>query len=96
MAGTADLVREFEELGARLAQAKAMIARRFIGQPQVVDLALVALLCGGHGLLVGVPGLGKTSSTRRSRRRSSSMTWSTSPASKAFSPTRSSTAVACT
>ena len=60
MAGTADLVREFEELGARLAQAKAMIARRFIGQPQVVDLALVALMCGGHGLLVGVPGLGKT------------------------------------
>jgi MoxR-like ATPase len=30
------------------------------GQEQVVDLALVTILAGGHGLLVGVPGLAKT------------------------------------
>ena len=60
MARSADLVEEVEALGVRLAQAKAMIGRQFIGQPRVVDLALTALLCGGHGLLVGVPGLGKT------------------------------------
>lgn len=60
MAGSDDLVGDIEALGARLAEARAMIARRFIGQPQVVEQALAVLLCGGHGLLVGVPGLGKT------------------------------------
>ncbi|MDP3960997.1 MAG: MoxR family ATPase [Pseudorhodobacter sp.] len=54
------LIAEIEALGAKLAEAKASIARRFIGQEQVVDLVLAALLCGGHALLVGLPGLGKT------------------------------------
>ncbi len=43
-----------------LAEARGSITRRFIGQEQVVDLVLSALLCGGHGLLIGLPGLGKT------------------------------------
>ena len=53
-------VAEIEALEERLAGARASIARRFIGQERVVDLVLSALLCGGHGLLIGVPGLGKT------------------------------------
>jgi MoxR-like ATPase len=59
MAGS-DLVAEIERLEEKLAEARASIARRFIGQEQVVDLTLTALLCGGHALLVGLPGLGKT------------------------------------
>ena len=55
-----NLVADIEELSAKLAEAKSSITRRFIGQEQVVDLALSALLCGGHGLLIGLPGLGKT------------------------------------
>ncbi|MGR3371978.1 AAA family ATPase [Pseudooceanicola nanhaiensis] len=55
-----DLVAEIEALEAKLAEAKASITKRFIGQEQVVDLTLSALLCGGHGLLIGLPGLGKT------------------------------------
>ena len=55
-----NLVAEIEALGAKLAEAKASITNRFIGQERVVDLTLSALLCGGHGLLIGVPGLGKT------------------------------------
>ncbi|HCK08604.1 MAG TPA: AAA family ATPase, partial [Candidatus Latescibacteria bacterium] len=31
-----------------------------VGQKTVVDQLLIALLCGGHALLVGVPGLAKT------------------------------------
>lgn len=54
------LVPEIEALEERLARAKASITRRFIGQETVVDLTLSALLCGGHGLLIGLPGLGKT------------------------------------
>ena len=55
-----NLLSEIEALGGKLAQARSSIAKRIIGQPMVVDLALTTLLCGGHGLLVGVPGLAKT------------------------------------
>ena len=54
------LVAEIEALEGRIAEARAAITGRFIGQTQVVDLAMTALLCGGHGLLIGLPGLGKT------------------------------------
>ncbi len=60
MAEAEDLVAEIEALETKLAQAKSAITRRFIGQERVVDLTLSALLCGGHGLLIGLPGLGKT------------------------------------
>ncbi|WP_209598491.1 MoxR family ATPase [Ruegeria sp. HKCCSP351] len=56
----ADLVAEIEALENKLQEAKASITRRFIGQERVVDLTLTALLCGGHALLIGLPGLGKT------------------------------------
>lgn len=55
-----DLVAEIEALVEKLAAAKASIEKRFIGQPKVVDLVLSSILCGGHGLLIGLPGLGKT------------------------------------
>lgn len=60
MSNTPDLVAEIEALGEKLAEAKTSITKRFIGQERVVDLVLAAILCGGHGLLVGLPGLGKT------------------------------------
>ena len=59
MATDADLVRDIETLGAGLGAARDSIARRFIGQERVVELTLSALICGGHALLVGLPGLGK-------------------------------------
>ena len=60
MSDHADLVGEIESLGEKLADAKVSITKRFIGQERVVDLVLSSILCGGHGLLVGLPGLGKT------------------------------------
>lgn len=57
---TEDMVAQIEALGEKLALAKESITRRFIGQHRVVELTLTALLCGGHGLLIGLPGLGKT------------------------------------
>jgi MoxR-like ATPase len=41
-------------------QLRAEIGRVFVGQRNVVDHALCALISGGHILLEGVPGLGKT------------------------------------
>ncbi|MFG6658439.1 AAA family ATPase [Sulfitobacter sp. 915] len=60
MAEADDLIAQIEALTEKLAAAKQSITGRFVGQEQVVDLALTALLCGGHSLLIGLPGLGKT------------------------------------
>jgi len=54
------LVAEIEALGAKLGEAKASIATKIIGQEEVVNLSLAAMLSGGHALLMGLPGLGKT------------------------------------
>ncbi|HMQ42664.1 MAG TPA: AAA family ATPase, partial [Paracoccus sp. (in: a-proteobacteria)] len=54
------LVDEVSDLGNRLLQARRSIERRFVGQHEVVEQVLAAILAGGHALLVGQPGLGKT------------------------------------
>ncbi|WDS35376.1 MoxR family ATPase [Pseudoxanthomonas sp.] len=44
----------------RVAAVRDEVAKAFIGQPEVLDQILIALLAGGHVLIEGVPGLGKT------------------------------------
>ena len=60
MADTENMVAEIEALGEKLGQARVSIANRFLGQDRVVDLTLTSLICGGHAVLIGLPGLGKT------------------------------------
>src|SRR6266700_3496717 len=43
-----------------LGRVRAAIARRLVGQSEIVEGVLTGLLAGGHILLEGVPGLGKT------------------------------------
>ncbi|MGA1344092.1 MAG: AAA family ATPase, partial [Hyphomonas sp.] len=43
-----------------LAHVKAEIGRAIFGQERVIELALAAVLAGGHALLIGAPGLAKT------------------------------------
>jgi MoxR-like ATPase len=57
---TGDILAEVEALGARIVSVRAQIGRAIYGQQQVVDETLITLLSGGHVLLVGVPGLGKS------------------------------------
>lgn len=52
--------RALESLAACRERLVEQIHRRIIGQQEVIDLLLVCLFAGGHGLFVGVPGLGKT------------------------------------
>jgi len=40
------------------------LAKVIVGQSDLVDGTLIALLCGGHALIEGVPGLGKTLSVK--------------------------------
>ena len=41
-------------------QFNTEISKRIVGQQEIIDHILIALLCRGHTLLVGVPGLAKT------------------------------------
>jgi MoxR-like ATPase len=54
------LNREVEAALERIAGARAEIGGVIFGQERVIDLALTVLLAGGHGLLIGVPGLATT------------------------------------
>jgi MoxR-like ATPase len=56
----ADTEAAFDRLATRFADARAGVERVVIGQRHVVDLAMIALLAGGHALIVGLPGLAKT------------------------------------
>ena len=48
------------ELNRKLQDIRTEIAKVIVGQEQVVDLLLTGLLCDGHLLLEGVPGVAKT------------------------------------
>src|SRR6187455_3174776 len=54
------IVRSAEATAAHVRAAKAGITKVIFGQEQVIDRALITVLSGGHGLLIGVPGLAKT------------------------------------
>jgi MoxR-like ATPase len=47
-------------LTARCNAIRTQIAQAFVGQTEILDQLLIALLASGHVLLEGVPGLGKT------------------------------------
>ncbi|HWA56262.1 MAG TPA: MoxR family ATPase [Gemmatimonadales bacterium] len=47
-------------LGRSVEQLRAQVGRRIVGQQEVIDGILTAILAGGHALLIGVPGLAKT------------------------------------
>ena len=47
-------------LGEARVRLRAELARVVVGQDAVLDALLTALLCRGHVLMLGVPGLGKT------------------------------------
>src|SRR3974390_1742154 len=54
------LTKDAEVALERIGEARAEIGAVIFGQERVVDLTLTTLLAGGHGLLIGVPGLAKT------------------------------------
>ncbi len=55
------LVDRLDEIGDKIQDVRDATATVIFGQDRVIDLALVTLLSGGHALLIGVPGLAKTS-----------------------------------
>ncbi|SFV07711.1 AAA family ATPase [Pseudoduganella namucuonensis] len=51
---------EIGALGAKVAALKASMSKVIVGQRDVIDSLIICLLGGGHALVEGVPGLGKT------------------------------------
>jgi MoxR-like ATPase len=54
------IIEEAKAAAAMLRDARQAVAEVIFGQDIVVERALTTVLAGGHGLLVGVPGLAKT------------------------------------
>ncbi len=59
-AGAGDEVARARDLVADCERLRAEVAKVIVGQDDVVEQLLIALLAGGHCLLEGVPGLAKT------------------------------------
>jgi MoxR-like ATPase len=55
-----DDLKQLERLATAVASLRRQVARRIVGQDDVVEGILTAILGSGHALLVGVPGLAKT------------------------------------
>ena len=55
-----DDVRQLQRLVEAVTRLRAQVAQRIVGQEDVVEGILTAVLGGGHALLIGVPGLAKT------------------------------------
>ena len=51
---------EVADLMGKIAAVRSELGKRIVGQEQVKEQVLTCLLAGGHSLLEGVPGLGKT------------------------------------
>ncbi|HNR78150.1 MAG TPA: hypothetical protein PKM48_13545, partial [Parvularculaceae bacterium] len=56
----ADLMQNFDAAAAQFRAARQSLSTVIYGQEEVVELTLATLAAGGHGLLVGAPGLAKT------------------------------------
>lgn len=50
----------FKEFAPKFQQLKDAIGQVIIGQEKVIEDLLIVTLCGGHALIEGAPGLGKT------------------------------------
>jgi len=49
-----------QDLASARQDLERQVARRIVGQTEIIEKLLIALLAGGHALVVGVPGLAKT------------------------------------
>jgi MoxR-like ATPase len=54
------IVGRIEAAGERIQRVQKAASAVIFGQDQVIERTLVTILAGGHGLLIGVPGLAKT------------------------------------
>ena len=64
MSDLQDTAREIEELRSAIGELTAQLSQQFLGQEEASEQLLLCILAGGHALLEGAPGLGKTTLVR--------------------------------
>src|SRR5947199_10147098 len=60
MEAVAEIEERMQSARGSFAELKAEIARAIVGHAELIEQVFIALVCGGHRLLEGVPGFGKT------------------------------------
>ncbi len=55
-----EIIERIESAGDKMRRVREAAERIIFGQREVIEQTLVTILSGGHALLIGVPGLGKT------------------------------------
>jgi MoxR-like ATPase len=60
MEEVAEIKQRMERARRSFDELKAEMARMIVGHEELIEQVFIALICGGHCLLEGVPGLGKT------------------------------------
>ncbi|HJU60571.1 MAG TPA: AAA family ATPase, partial [Candidatus Binatia bacterium] len=60
MESVAEIERRMQSARRSFDEVKAEMARVIVGHEDLIEDIFIALVCGGHCLLEGVPGLGKT------------------------------------
>ncbi|MEO2034007.1 MAG: MoxR family ATPase [Planctomycetaceae bacterium] len=64
MTASDELRQQLDEFRSDFVRLRSEIAKVIVGQQEILDETLIALIAGGHVLLEGVPGLGKTLTVR--------------------------------
>ena len=60
MESVADIEKRIERARLTFDEVRSEIGRVIVGHQELIEQVFIALVCGGHCLLEGVPGLGKT------------------------------------
>jgi MoxR-like ATPase len=60
MESVEEVEHRIESARRSFAEVKSEMARVIVGHEDLIEQVFIALVCGGHCLLEGVPGLGKT------------------------------------
>ncbi|MEN9811230.1 MAG: hypothetical protein RLZZ488_2797 [Pseudomonadota bacterium] len=55
---------DLNQLRENAQELRRLLGSKVLGQPQVIDLVIMTVLCGGHALLTGAPGVAKTTLVR--------------------------------
>jgi|1048.fasta_scaffold18781_3 MoxR-like ATPase len=55
---------DLNQLRENTHELRRLLATKVLGQTQVIDLVVITVLCGGHALLTGAPGVAKTTLVR--------------------------------
>ncbi|HEX9786946.1 MAG TPA: MoxR family ATPase [Candidatus Binatia bacterium] len=65
MESVTDIEKRIESARRSFDEVKSEMARVIVGHEELIEQVFIALVCGGHCLIEGVPGLGKTLMVRR-------------------------------